>query len=326
MARATAARRRRRVVDAVARATAPRPASRSAIARASATSRRRAICRHDQPRRRRAARAGVRTGAVEPTDRGATSPSASPTRVERRPAPARLRAGEPGGRCSDSASDRRSSAGGSSPACARLVDRDEADQPGEVGRREQHHRVDVAVADPEPEVEDAGVVTVAAAGGADHLARGRPAGRAGPRRSARNEYDVRSPPACATTTCSEPATSPANVTSPAFAARTGVPGGATRSDAAVPGAVARARRDERARDRARRPGGSRRRAPAARPRPTRQCERGRGSDETRARARARARRTRAEGNGTPSATPVRRERGRGKPMGEVGSSNLPRAV
>src|SRR3954452_23131803 len=59
-----------------------------------------------------------------------------------------------------------------------------------------------------------------------------PASTSSPRRTAidaRNEYEVRRLPACATTTGSDPATVPANDTTPGPAARTLVPVPAARS-------------------------------------------------------------------------------------------------
>src|SRR5262245_16844814 len=53
---------------------------------------------------------------------------------------------------------------------------------------------------------------------------------------ARNEYEVRIPPACATTTWSAPATSPAKDTVPSLEARTAVPAAAAKSTPRWPAA------------------------------------------------------------------------------------------
>ncbi len=112
---------------------------------------------------------------------------------------------------------------------SRLVDRDETDQPGEVGRREEGHRVHVAVAHPQPEMEHTGVLVDPTTGRTDDVHRGRPAARAAPRSRRGTSTTCAARPAWAITTCSDPATLPAKETSPAFAARTGVPPGASRS-------------------------------------------------------------------------------------------------
>ena len=119
----------------------------------------------------------------------------------------------------------------------------EPHQLGEVGRGEQQHRIDVAVADAQADVQHRAVVIVAdAAGGADDLAAGDRLPGADRDRRRGTSTTCAAPPSWRRSTWSVPATEPAKLTTPSLAARTGVPAGAAMSTpgdrARTPSAVA----------------------------------------------------------------------------------------
>ena len=193
-----------------------------------------------------------------PTD-GARRPR-PPRRARRRPPPVarsqRLGSGSgsspgmPCGRCNAAARSRASRTGGSSrPGAGRWCSG--ARCTTFVRSTAANSRIGSTYSSPHPqrEVHDADrVFGPGAAGGAEHGAGVRRSGRRAPRPSARNETDVLSPSPWSTTTCSVPATGPANATRPAPAATTGRPGRRGEVGTAVPGAVARPRGDERTHD------------------------------------------------------------------------------